>query len=119
MYSSDRTAAPSLGNSVSRHVRRSVRSPEVKGETSLANSCRPGATLRRVFPDSPCASVPAARALSPLPGSRSEEHTSELQSPCNLVCRLLLGKNAKDVFLFSLRRATHVGHGVDGLRDVS
>src|SRR2546426_8975530 len=25
-------------------------------------------------------------------GSRSEEHTSELQSPCNLVCRLLLEK---------------------------
>src|SRR5256885_17068190 len=25
-------------------------------------------------------------------GRRSEEHTSELQSPCNLVCRLLLGK---------------------------
>src|SRR5256885_11283749 len=24
--------------------------------------------------------------------SRSEEHTSELQSPCNLVCRLLLAK---------------------------
>src|SRR5256885_4488436 len=23
-------------------------------------------------------------------GARSEEHTSELQSPCNLVCRLLL-----------------------------
>src|SRR5256885_12759499 len=28
---------------------------------------------------------------------RSEEHTSELQSPCNLVCRLLLEK--KKVFL--------------------
>src|SRR2546426_3287600 len=34
----------------------------------------------------------------PLPGMsrspfwRSEEHTSELQSPCNLVCRLLLEK---------------------------
>src|SRR5688500_19750789 len=27
-----------------------------------------------------------------LPGYRSEEHTSELQSPCNLVCRLLLEK---------------------------
>src|SRR5256885_5442792 len=27
-----------------------------------------------------------------LPPPRSEEHTSELQSPCNLVCRLLLGK---------------------------
>src|SRR5256885_11304931 len=26
---------------------------------------------------------------------RSEEHTSELQSPCNLVCRLLLGKKKK------------------------
>src|SRR5256885_9444437 len=26
-------------------------------------------------------------------GPRSEEHTSELQSPCNLVCRLLLDKN--------------------------
>src|SRR5256885_8972060 len=24
--------------------------------------------------------------------ARSEEHTSELQSPCNIVCRLLLGK---------------------------
>src|SRR5205085_7433111 len=30
--------------------------------------------------------------------NRSEEHTSELQSPCNLVCRLLLeNKNKKSV----------------------
>src|SRR2546426_4475026 len=28
-------------------------------------------------------------------GFRSEEHTSELQSPCNLVCRLLLEKKKK------------------------
>src|SRR5256885_4933683 len=33
----------------------------------------------------------AAPADGPAPG-RSEEHTSELQSPCNLVCRLLLEK---------------------------
>src|SRR3989454_6447684 len=33
------------------------------------------------------------RALEPRP--RSEEHTSELQSPCNLVCRLLLEKKKK------------------------
>src|SRR5256885_9838673 len=33
---------------------------------------------------------------------RSEEHTSELQSPCNLVCRLLLEKKKKD---FSKRSA--------------
>src|SRR5688500_19200779 len=29
------------------------------------------------------------------PRLRSEEHTSELQSPCNLVCRLLLEKNIR------------------------
>src|SRR2546426_8143975 len=28
--------------------------------------------------------------------TRSEEHTSELQSPCNLVCRLLLEKKKKN-----------------------
>src|SRR2546426_5288117 len=33
------------------------------------------------------------RAMSE--GHRSEEHTSELQSPCNLVCRLLLEKKKK------------------------
>src|SRR2546426_259554 len=37
------------------------------------------------------ASRPAARR-----SSRSEEHTSELQSPCNLVCRLLLEKKKKN-----------------------
>src|SRR6266446_2867566 len=33
-----------------------------------------------------------ARAVA---AARSEEHTSELQSPCNLVCRLLLEKKKK------------------------
>src|SRR5256885_3931858 len=33
---------------------------------------------------------------------RSEEHTSELQSPCNLVCRLLLEKKKKNIFTHSL-----------------
>src|SRR2546426_6747088 len=33
--------------------------------------------------------------LSSLNVTRSEEHTSELQSPCNLVCRLLLEKKKK------------------------
>src|SRR3989454_3739500 len=35
------------------------------------------------------------RAAVVLP--RSEEHTSELQSPCNLVCRLLLEKKKKKI----------------------
>src|SRR2546426_7486178 len=30
---------------------------------------------------------------------RSEEHTSELQSPCNLVCRLLLEKKKNNTYL--------------------
>src|SRR2546426_1514977 len=38
---------------------------------------------------------------------RSEEHTSELQSPCNIVCRLLLEKNIK---LGGRRTTHHVGH---------
>src|SRR5256885_12841505 len=38
----------------------------------------------------------AGRVRAPAPG-RSEEHTSELQSPCNLVCRLLLEKKKKKI----------------------
>src|SRR5256885_9039722 len=38
-----------------------------------------------------CRAVHAEAAVS-FPMLRSEEHTSELQSPCNLVCRLLLEK---------------------------
>src|SRR5215467_14869375 len=35
---------------------------------------------------------------------RSEEHTSELQSPCNLVCRLLLEKKKKIISPFILSK---------------
>src|SRR2546426_12840355 len=35
------------------------------------------------------------QAFPALQELRSEEHTSELQSPCNLVCRLLLEKKKK------------------------
>src|SRR2546426_9395130 len=38
---------------------------------------------------------------------RSEEHTSELQSPCNLVCRLLLEKKKKKRHTARERRRTH------------
>src|SRR5256885_10604414 len=36
---------------------------------------------------------------------RSEEHTSELQSPCNLVCRLLLEKKKKLLTVYSVHVA--------------
>src|SRR5256885_13076340 len=43
--------------------------------------------------------APIAAPIQKLPlitrSVRSEEHTSELQSPCNLVCRLLLEKKKK------------------------
>src|SRR5256885_3126049 len=39
---------------------------------------------------------------------RSEEHTSELQSPCNLVCRLLLEK--KNTLRAARARRTSAGH---------
>src|SRR5205807_4855830 len=45
-------------------------------------------------PDLP-AGEPADSSYPPRLHPRSEEHTSELQSPCNLVCRLLLEKKNK------------------------
>src|SRR3989454_1441626 len=41
--------------------------------------------------DEPAAAAPVHSIVD----RRSEEHTSELQSPCNLVCRLLLEKKNK------------------------
>src|SRR5256885_8551083 len=39
--------------------------------------------------------LPVAGSREDCGSNRSEEHTSELQSPCNLVCRLLLEKKTK------------------------
>src|SRR5256885_11510458 len=47
--------------------------------------------------------------------SRSEEHTSELQSPCNLVCRLLLEKKKQTSTItrpFFLPSSRAVCHGI-------
>src|SRR2546426_8550427 len=46
-----------------------------------------------VYRDTPQLYIDARRFA---PVRRSEEHTSELQSPCNLVCRLLLEKKKID-----------------------
>src|SRR2546426_3851281 len=42
--------------------------------------------------------------------NRSEEHTSELQSPCNLVCRLLLEKKKKKNKLKQLKEHVWTDH---------
>src|SRR5256885_2926496 len=42
------------------------------------------------------------------PARRSEEHTSELQSPCNLVCRLLLEKKKEREILLLVHGALYI-----------
>src|SRR2546426_7598623 len=49
-------------------------------------------SVRRCNGVSPSTTRRPPRFSSPARRARSEEHTSELQSPCNLVCRLLLEK---------------------------
>src|SRR2546427_8223903 len=44
----------------------------------------------------------------PLPHARSEEHTSELQSQSNLVCRLLLEKKKYAKCLLKLKRLVSI-----------
>src|SRR2546426_2733296 len=99
-------------------VPRSTRKPPISPSSSLAQTTATSATeplviqslvpLRTYAPPSRRARVFIPPGSEPWSGSvrpkqptrapvarRSEEHTSELQSPCNLVCRLLLEKKKK------------------------
>src|SRR5256885_7655446 len=78
-----------------------LRIQSVTGNLRLASSEKKGTS--GISPGTPTISQPVARRRRSLtsskrgmrslaPSERSEEHTSELQSPCNLVCRLLLEK---------------------------
>src|SRR5256885_11290189 len=66
----------------------------VRAPMKMPSACRPAKR-------SPRGEVPAWNSTGVRWGEgalmwmRSEEHTSELQSPCNLVCRLLLEKKKK------------------------
>src|SRR5256885_9761054 len=76
--------------------------------TTLFRSCRLTSSSWAIIPGlsptlAPLRTVTDADAFGSMPRlaglwwwPRSEEHTSELQSPCNLVCRLLLEKK-KDI----------------------
>src|SRR5256885_4393003 len=96
---------------------------------SLPDSCSSQPTRRAV---KPLLRVPAmpTRGMRPAPvpssvrgnrwsamamptgrGARSEEHTSELQSPCNLVCRLLLEKKKKNDRPYCRALAVLAEHG--------
>src|SRR5256885_6412029 len=57
-------------------------------------------------------SLDAARAHTRLQ-PRSEEHTSELQSPCNLVCRLLLEKKKNNALFIAGLLNLDIGRPLD------
>src|SRR2546426_2182655 len=69
---------------------RRPRRPEAVGEIAQRPRHRTPAAADRTPADPRLA--PVRRLLVDHEVERSEEHTSELQSPCNLVCRLLLEK---------------------------
>src|SRR5256885_8322769 len=72
-----------------------------------ADAPRPGPGAGR--PPRQCGRAPAKPQAVSVPQCRSEEHTSELQSPCNLVCRLLLEKKKKLMNLSNrLVATTHI-----------
>src|SRR5256885_6452474 len=80
-------------------IRRPPRSTLFPYTTLFRSSCRGGHThSARPCARSTAGRAPTSRGRSRPPrrraesSRRSEEHTSELQSPCNLVCRLLLEK---------------------------
>src|SRR5256885_8016493 len=78
--------------------------------TTLFRSSRSAFLLRRRLLRSRlrCPHFPLPRAArSRTPTTRSEEHTSELQSPCNLVCRLLLEKKKNNRYSVHMHVIVH------------
>src|SRR5882762_9280555 len=67
-------------------------------------------------PARPCRKVIAAPRLGDRKNTRSEEHTSELQSHLNLVCRLLLDTATTEIYTLSLHDALPIStHAPPGL----
>src|SRR5256885_12557515 len=88
---------------------------------SSSACARPRVTLRAPWATSwawACCSrcAPCGRP-STTAGTRSEEHTSELQSPCNLVCRLLLEKK-NNTYLTAGPDLCHLLHKLIGSVDL-
>src|SRR5690348_2410610 len=76
--------------------------------TRRSSDLKPAVTPR---PPVVTVTAPPPDVCRSIPGRRSEEHTSELQSPVHLVCRLLLEKKNEDTLAFTstLARATYDG----------
>src|SRR2546426_8084167 len=65
-------------------------------EAATASRATSPGTITRTY-ELRCMGRSSGGCFSGLGGPRSEEHTSELQSPCNLVCRLLLEKKKNNL----------------------
>src|SRR2546427_6235867 len=65
------------------------------GERQVHARAPPGQALGGAARDGPCGRARRRGAATRRAPGRSEEHTSELQSQSNLVCRLLLEKKKK------------------------
>src|SRR2546426_4626457 len=79
------------------------RSPDLRRAPRRWRSGSAGSRRARHRPPSACAQA-----------RRSEEHTSELQSPCNLVCRLLLEKKKKYLNNERTHTVCYIRDGTDG-----
>src|SRR5438552_9500855 len=92
-------------------IRRPPRSTLFPYTTLFRSRCAAGSPLRPPG-RSPCRGG-TGRRCSDRPGGRSEEHTSELQSPDHLVCRLLLEKKKKHPLVctpYAHARSLQPGH---------
>src|SRR3989454_4457881 len=78
-----------LFRSVANHLVQTVEASRLLGATVIVTGLSPeiAQTLVTIGVD--------LSEMATVGDLRSEEHTSELQSPCNLVCRLLLEKKKK------------------------
>src|SRR3712207_7223875 len=71
----------------------------VAASSSVSAAAGSSGTTRSTATSSAPPPAVCATSLLPCPGSRSEEHTSELQSRQYLVCRLLLEKKKTTAYL--------------------
>src|SRR2546426_1724400 len=90
LYTSDLLPEDAKKVLTSAHRGFAVDRREGRGETYFA---LPGAGILQISGD--LKAIRLIETPAEMKNVRSEEHTSELQSPCNLVCRLLLEKKKK------------------------
>src|SRR5256885_6575044 len=76
-------------------IRRPPRSTLFPYTTLFRSALKQSAATAVVSLEWPAADSVSGHEFLKIGAGRSEEHTSELQSPCNLVCRLLLEKKKK------------------------